>query len=422
MASRLATCSCGVRRGSARRRRRRWAWPVRSLHCRALVSRSTRPLSTRCCRYSSKPWTTPKRRCCRQAPNRSSTWRAKSWPTARGSPSRCKAGAVSGEAQASAGLVPPAGRIPVVCSRRGRRPVFVPPEGKATGRVLPKGRRTVFVPEGNETGGVAPEGKEAGFSRPERRRPLARAEARQRGALAGVVEDHLDRLADAHAVGVAVHDVGHQPRALFELHVGQHVHARVAVLRQVRPATAIHGVAVDRAAAGSLEPVDTRGGAFGAERPREPDHRLAILAAREQQPTFGRGVPELFDLGIDEWRRRWQDLLANHAHASSVPRIKVALPMRVPSEPPVPCTSARSQLGTCTFGCASWRTCRTPSSTFIMPPMPGWLLHNPPPSVLTGSLPPGDSSSPSATNWPPLPFSQKPRSSIVSTTVMVNES
>src|SRR5206468_10187850 len=64
----------------------------------------------------------------------------------------------------------------------------------------------------------------------------------------------------------------------------------------------------------------------------------------------------------------------------------VALPWRVPSEPPVPCASAMSQFFTWTLGCASPRSCRTASTTFVSPPrLAGWLLQSPPPSVLNGS-------------------------------------
>ena len=87
----------------------------------------------------------------------------------------------------------------------------------------------------------------------------------------------------------------------------------------------------------------------------------------------------------------------------------MALPWRVPSEPPVPCASARSQFLTCTAGCASPRSWRTASITLVMPPrLAGWLLHRPPPSVLNGSLPTPEIRLPSATNAPPSPFSQKP--------------
>ena len=111
------------------------------------------------------------------------------------------------------------------------------------------------------------------------------------------------------------------------------------------------------------------------------------------------------------------------ARYRALPRISVALPIRVASEPPVPCTSAICASGTCTAGCASPRNWRTASITFVMPPrLVGWLLHKPPPSVLNGSLPCGATNAPSETKRPPSPFSQKPRSSIVSSTVMVNES
>ena len=106
------------------------------------------------------------------------------------------------------------------------------------------------------------------------------------------------------------------------------------------------------------------------------------------------------------------------AHSRSM--ISVAAPWRVPSEPPVPCAMARSQLGTCTLGCASPRSWRTASITLVMPPrLVGWLLQRPPPSVLNGSLPTPEIRLPSATNLPPSPFLQKPRSSSCISTVMV---
>jgi outer membrane receptor protein involved in Fe transport len=88
--------------------------------------------------------------------------------------------------------------------------------------------------------------------------------------------------------------------------------------------------------------------------------------------------------------------------------------------PPVPWASTRSAFFTCTAGWASPRAWRTASITLVMPPrLAGWLLHNPPPSVLNGSLPTPLIRLPSATKAPPLPFSQKPRSSSCTTTVMV---
>ena len=59
-------------------------------------------------------------------------------------------------------------------------------------------------------------------------------------------------------------------------------------------------------------------------------------------------------------------------------RITVLPPCRVPSEPPVPCASARLQFFTCTAGCASPRSWRTASMILVMPPrFAGWLLHKP---------------------------------------------
>ena len=89
----------------------------------------------------------------------------------------------------------------------------------------------------------------------------------------------------------------------------------------------------------------------------------------------------------------------------------------------MPWASASAQSGTWTAGCASPRSWRTASITLVMPPrLPGWLEHRPPPSVLKGSLPLPEIRFPSATKPPPWPGLQKPRSSISSSTVIVNES
>src|SRR5207248_10689070 len=142
-------------------------------------------------------------------------------------------------------------------------------------------------------------------------------------------------------------------------------------------AAAVDGVGVDGALAGGRLPADAQRAAGRAEGPGVPDHRLAVVAVRQQQLALGSAIPENLDLWIDVRRGRRQALLDRH-QASSCPRIKVALPMRVPSEPPVPWTSATWQSGTWTSGWAVPSSWRTASSTFIIPPMPGWLLQRPP--------------------------------------------
>src|ERR1700745_4348097 len=57
----------------------------------------------------------------------------------------------------------------------------------------------------------------AGFSAGRRR-----AEPGRGAASAGVVEHHLDRKPDREAVRLRLHDVGHHPRPLVELDVGEH--------------------------------------------------------------------------------------------------------------------------------------------------------------------------------------------------------
>ena len=52
----------------------------------------------------------------------------------------------------------------------------------------------------------------------------------------------------------------------------------------------------------------------------------------------------------------------------------MALPMRVPIEPPVPWASAMSQLGTWTAGCASPRSWRTASMTLVIATAVGGMV------------------------------------------------
>src|ERR1700759_859151 len=141
-------------------------------------------------------------------------------------------------------------------------------------------------------------------------------------------------------------------------------------------------------------------------------------AALDKEFALGGRVPERFRLRT-ALRRRVFHLVVHHTRS----RIQVDAVWRTPSRPPVPWTSARSQFGTCTLGCAWPRNCRTASMILVMPPrLTGWLLHRPPPSVLNGSLPVPEIRLPSATNLPPSPLAQKPRASRVTSTVMVNES
>src|SRR5690606_13179138 len=183
-----------------------------------------------------------------------------------------------------------------------------------------------------------------------------------------------------------------------------------------------HAEAVDRPPARGLDPFDVLAERERAGRARIEEMLAGILAEADQQLAFFGRVPEALALDVD-CGRGILALLRLRAHASSVPRMTVALPWRVPSEPPVPCASASRMFFTWTAGCASPRICRTASRTLVRPPrLPGWLLQRPPPSVLKGSLPWPEIRLPSETNFPPWPFSQKPRSSIVSSTVIVKES
>src|SRR5207249_3313358 len=90
----------------------------------------------------------------------------------------------------------------------------------------------------------------------------------------------------------------------------------------------------------------------------------AGLAVLEQQLVLCRGVPPRLAFHVDVRRRQNTHLGFRRHHARSM--IRVALPWRIPSDPPVPWASATSQFFTCTFGCASPRSCRTASITLVM--------------------------------------------------------
>src|SRR6516162_566215 len=242
-----------------------------------------------------------------------------------------------------------------------------------------------------------------------RDRLLDRREHRHRGAAVAGFEDELDGLADLDLVEVAIDDVGHHRRALGQGDIGNRVRDR---------GTAHDAVSIDRAVARDLLQFCLVPEAEGAYRARIVVQLPTSLALADHQLALGRGVPERLGFEIGHRGLDLALLALHHCHSRSM--ITVAAPCRVPSEPPVPCAKAISQFATWTLGCASPRNWRTASTTLVSPPrFDGWLLHNPPPSVLNGNLPVPEIRFPSETNRPPWPFSQKPRSSICITTVIV---
>src|SRR6202043_421812 len=100
-----------------------------------------------------------------------------------------------------------------------------------------------------------------------------------------------------------------------------------------------------------------------ADRTRKVMRFPAGGAALYQKLAFDRLLPEMLCLGIA--LRGWIFHGVVH-HTRS--RMQVDAAWRTPSRAPVPCAMARSQLGTCTLGCASPRNCRTASMILVMPP------------------------------------------------------
>src|SRR6202012_686708 len=235
---------------------------------------------------------------------------------------------------------------------------------------------------------------------------LRRREERQRRAV-GRLEHHLHLLADPDLVELAINDIGLQRRAFLQLDIGDRKRTRRRFPHQAE--------GVDLGLARGLFPHGLVGEAERADRARKI-MRLAAGGAALDHELAGLGrFPERRGLGI---AFRLRIFLGFGHHTRSKMQVEAA--WRLPRSPPVPWAIARSQFFTCTFGCASPRNCRTASRILVMPPrLTGWLLHRPPPSVLNGSLPTPEIRLPSATNLPPSPFLQKPRSSSCISTVMV---
>src|SRR5207248_564841 len=110
-------------------------------------------------------------------------------------------------------------------------------------------------------------------------------------------------------------------RALVELDVGDDVRRHLAPRAL---AAAADGEAVDRATTGRLGPLGVEAVTVRADCAGVPDDVAAGPAAREQQPAFAGGGPELRGL-----RRRRRSGRRQRAHESSAPRIRVTLPIRV---------------------------------------------------------------------------------------------
>src|SRR6266702_3154317 len=235
---------------------------------------------------------------------------------------------------------------------------------------------------------------------------LYRREERQRRAV-GRLEHHFHLLADLQRRQIAIDEIGLERRAFLQRDVAD----RVRTCRRLPH----QAVGVDRPLARTLLPHRLVGVAERADRAREVVRLAACRAALDHELALLGRFPERGGLRIGHGGR----ILLGFAHHTRS-RIAVEAAWRTPRRPPVPWAMARSQFLTCTFGCASPRNCRTASMILVMPPrLTGWLLQSPPPSVLNGNLPTPEIRLPSATNLPPSPFLQKPRSSICISTVMV---
>src|SRR5882724_3096427 len=223
----------------------------------------------------------------------------------------------------------------------------------------------------------------------------------------GRLEHHFHLLADLQFLHVAIDKISQQRRAFLQRDVTDRVRSGGGFPHEAER--------INLALARAFFPYRFVGEAKRTQRARKVMRLATSRATLDQEFALRGRIPERLGLGI-ALRRRIFFWLTHHTRS----RMQVEAPWRTPSNPPVPCTSARSQFGTCTLGCACPRNCRTASMILVMPPrLTGWLLQSPPPSVLNGSLPTPEIRLPSATNLPPSPFLQKPRSSSCISTVMV---
>src|SRR5882724_2787323 len=187
-----------------------------------------------------------------------------------------------------------------------------------------------------------------------------RPEADQGRTFAGRAEDCLDLLPDLDRLRVAVDEIGEHLRPFGQLDEGEDVLADPGVFVA---APGRDREAVDAAPARGLKPGQVLAVAGRAHHPGPPEGSAAVVTPGQEQPPLRRRVPER-----SSFRGDGRNVNGQGRHASSRPRITVALPIRVESHPRVPWARAKRQSGTCTAGWASPRTCRTASMIFVMRP------------------------------------------------------
>ena len=158
-------------------------------------------------------------------------------------------------------------------------------------------------------------------------------EHRQRVSLAGLGKFDPDFLSDANLVDFAIDDIREHRNPFIKLNIGNDIR-RLGLPRD--------RIAVDNAIARSLDERRVLREAMRANRPRIVMRLAAGVANPDQELSLGGTFPLGLALGIDHKI----DLFLVGVHASSFPRITVALPIRDPRSPPVPCASAISQLRT----------------------------------------------------------------------------
>src|SRR4051794_36030817 len=181
-----------------------------------------------------------------------------------------------------------------------------------------------------------------------------RRKKRQRRAI-GWLEHHLDLLTDLQRIDVAVDKIGLQRRSFLQRDIADRIRPGGRFAHQAE--------GVDRPLPRAFLPHRLVGKTERTDRAREIMRLAARGAALDQEFALLRRIPE---------RRRFRIALRRGVFRFAVhytrSRMHVEAAWRTPSNPPVPCAMARSQLGTCTFGWACPRSWRTASMILVMPP------------------------------------------------------
>src|SRR5215471_151300 len=187
-----------------------------------------------------------------------------------------------------------------------------------------------------------------------------RTEHGDRDVLADLLEQDLERRPDLEGVEVAVDDVGHHARALFQIDDGRHVRNPLTERREVVAAHDRPGV--ERRPPARFGPLDVGAPARGTKRPGIEVVATAVAAMADEERALPGRVPERLGLGIG---RRQVEARAGRGHQPRVGSAAIATPLIFAS--PLSFTTEHSRSMRCS-PCSSYFFCTV---TFVVRVSPG---------------------------------------------------